>query len=102
MEKKENFENSCISFLYHLEIIQYKQIWLDLIGSFHHHFSELISLFLSIDQFMLKIAIFSAKGDFANIWWYGLHLNKNYRYYYYRHMTLFWKEERWGYKIYQN
>ena len=56
IEKKENFKNSHITFLYHFDIYLYEQSWLNLPGSF-----------LEFGQFMLTMAIFSAKGDFPYI-----------------------------------
>ena len=53
IKKNENFKNPRITFLYHLDIYLYEQIQLNRTGSF-----------LKFGQFMLKIAIFSAKGDF--------------------------------------
>ena len=71
MEKKENFKISCISFLYHLEVNQYKLIWLVLIGSFHQYFSDLISPWSNY----VKNRNLSAKGDFSNILVHHLHIS---------------------------
>ena len=75
MEKRQFQKHSSMSFLYHLQINQHKQIWLDLIGSFHQYFSDLINLFLKFGQFMLKIAMFSAKGDNSKISSYHLYVS---------------------------
>ena len=54
--KKKKFKNSPITFLYHLDIYLNEQILLNLTGSF-----------LKFGQFMLKMAIFSIKGNFPCI-----------------------------------
>ena len=54
--EKSKFQNSRITFLYHLDIYLHEQIWLNLTSSF-----------LWVRRFMLKIAIFSAKWDFPYI-----------------------------------
>ena len=56
IKKNENFKNPRITFLYHLDIYLCEQIQLNRTGSF-----------LKLGQFMLKMAIFSAKGDFPYI-----------------------------------
>ena len=56
IEKNDHFENSRIIFLYHLEVYLHEQIWLNMTSSF-----------LWVRPFMLKIAIFSVKGDFPYI-----------------------------------
>ena len=64
IEKNENFKNRRIQFLYHLEIYLHEQIWLNLTGSF-----------LKFVQFMLTMAIFSAKDDFPYILKYRPHVS---------------------------
>ena len=62
IEKKENFKNRSISFLYHLEIYLWEKIWLNVTRSF-----------LKFGQFMVEMAIISLKSDFPYILQYPLH-----------------------------
>ena len=49
---------------------------------------------------MLKMAIFSTKGNFHYTTFTKAHVKQKVAIIE-RHMTSFWKEERWGYNIYQ-